>query len=444
MDAGPAGVPSDVVDVEPPPEEPVGEVLPSQLTPGPRAVFDTEPLEAGHIATLWTWREGEDYCADCVGIPEQCEERCIRDHLMLTVVDERGAPQREFLVTMVVPNGASVGLNDGALALQEGRFVIAWQMCAGQSRCEASLRVFDRGGVPATPRVPLYDSRMARIGLAVHEASGRIGVLSSRVLRRGREASTGVGFTVLTPGGEVTSPWTMVSSASAGIAAIDTNAAGFWLAFSDPDGAHPDPTCAFCEALPCDRPTCTDRSTESQDLIVVGIDVDGREFNRFEALREPDGQAVPIWDGVDLSAADEHVLVGGVVGWGAQTEGLVDPNDMGLWNPGLSLVEVRLNTGQSVSLQQERGVAFGLSFDRRASVPSWVLHDSVVAPGGLDEDVIAFVDGELVSTTSLTNAFTAPGTVSFIDGDGGRLAVGYARDLVGDDGFFFYRAPLRR
>ncbi len=188
---------------------------------------------------------------------------------------------------------------------------------------------------------------------------------------------------------------------------------------------------------------CTDRSMESQDLILVGFDLDGVEFQRLEALREPGGHDVPIWDSLDLSVGEESVVVGGVVGWGAQTEGLVDPNDMGLWNPGVSVVDVRLDSGRAEIIEQARGVAFGLSLDRDAVAPSWVLHDSVVAPGGLDEDVVAVADGATISTTSLPNAFTEPGTVSFVDGSEGRLAVGYARDLLGEARFHFYRAPLQ-
>ena len=173
---------------------------------------------------------------------------------------------------------------------------------------------------------------------------------------------------------------------------------GFWVAFADPEAANPDPACPFCKALPFVRESCDQGSDGSMDVVLVELDVDGLERTRYHAIRELGGDPVPVWDDLDLAVDEASVVVSGVVGWGAQSEGLVDPSDMGLWNPGLTMVRVHTVVGRLWGrvdpIVEISRVAFGTSLDPRAPGERWVLHDSIVAPGGLDEGVISYGGGD--------------------------------------------------
>ena len=428
---------------------PLGEQIPSELEPAPRAVFDTVVAVDGRLAVLWTYREGTQFCEECVGVEERCADECRHDTLMLSYVDDRGAPIEEFIVSAGHPETSGSGIGGGAVAVHPDGFAIGWQLCTPRGSCAARLRTFSPQGEPRSDLIHLYEARLGTLSIAAHAPTGHVLAVSSRPRFGGREAAVGVGAAVYLPiESLVLVEWRMLGSPNAGMAAVASDEHGFWVAYSDPEPGRPDPTCPFCEALPCVRESCDQRSTESMDVVAKQILADGSEGFGFEVIREPGGDPVPIWDDLDVSVNGRGPVVSGVVGWGAQTEGLVNPADMGVWNPGVTISQLNALAGRglgSVDLLSElSGVAFGANLDPTSPSRRWVLHDSVVAPGGLDEAVIGFRSAtERHSETRLTNAFTERGTVSFVGPENARFAVGFARELLDDTpSFTFYRAPL--
>ena len=432
----------------PTPEPVGGHVVPSELEPRPRAVFDTLPLGVDRLGVSWVHRTGTEECPECDSDPSACHEECLIDHLMFTQVDEWGIPVDEFEVRAHAPPTIDAGISGAAADVGPDGFVLTWRECEGQT-CRGWLQSWSDQGVPTGPRVLIYDARVGRLHLAVDQGTGYALVVTSRARFGGREAATGVGAAVVDAAtGQWISEWRMLGSAGAGSASVSAIDGEFAVAFTDPAPASASVDCPFCESLPCVRDGCDSRNNDSLDVAVVVLDPDSVERSRFVAIREPDGHPVPIWDDIEVSISRDDLIVARVVGWGAQTEGLVDPGDMGLWNPGVTIVSVNREPGPAWGrvdpLVETSGVSFGVTLDPESPGTRWVLHDSVVAPGGLDENVVAFTETEVVhSETHLTNAFTERGTASVLETGDGRYVVGYARDLLNQlPSFVFYRGPV--